>query len=312
MGGECRERGSSSPQADSRATERRLAALAGEQHGIVALGQLRGLGFSLAQVKHRMRCGRLHRIHRGVYAVGHGALGSRARWMAATLAVPAAVLSHGAAAALWRLRGWGGGAIHITAAARTMQRGALRPHFRDLPYDERTVHDGIPVTTLARTLLDLAATEGSRALERALREATYLSLTDPAGLPALVARYPGARGTAAAAAVLADTTYVMRTRSELEARFLEFLRERRLPLPETNVGIEAGGRRFEVDCIWRGPGLVVELDGRAAHLSPSRAEGDRERDGWLGARGLIVSRVTWRRLARDPDGLESQLRMALT
>jgi very-short-patch-repair endonuclease len=300
-----------SVQLAARTRERRIAALAGRQHGVVGYAQLVGIGLSRHQIDLRVRSGRLHRLHRGVYAVGHDRVDARGRWMAATLTVPDSVLSHASAAALWGLRSTASGFHHLTASRRAT-RPELIAHRRRLPAGERTDNDGIPVTTVARTLLDIAATEGAGCLERALREATFLGLTDPLGLPALLERYPGARGTAIAAGVLADGAYEKRTRSELENRFLDFLRERRLPLPETNATIEVGGQRFEVDCLWRRRALVVELDGYASHLSRGRAEADRERDGWLGARGLVVSRVTWRRLERDPGGLESQLRMALT
>ncbi len=231
--------------------------------------------------------------------------------MAATLSVPAAVLSHGSAAGRWELRSPGSGAIHLTAPQRAARRRAVVVHYRPLPADEHTIRGGVPTTSLARTLLDIAATEGAKAFERALREATFRRLTDPLGLPALIARYPGARGTAVAARALDEGLHARRTRSELEDRFLDYLRERRLPLPETNVQIEIMGRRFEVDCLWRSQGVAAELDGYGAHLTPDRAEADRERDGLLQAGGVPVHRITSRRIERDADRLDAQLRTAL-
>ena len=231
--------------------------------------------------------------------------------MAATLSVPAAVLSHGSAAGRWELRSPGSGAIHLTAPQRAARRRAVVVHYRPLPADEHTIRGGVPTTSLARTLLDIAATEGAKAFERALREATFRRLTDPLGLPALIARYPGARGTAVAARALDEGLYARRTRSELEDRFLYYLRERRLPLPETNVQIEIMGRRFEVDCFWRSRRVVAELDGYGAHLTPDRAEADRVRDGLLQAEGIPVHRITSRRIERDADRLDAQLRTAL-
>lgn len=231
--------------------------------------------------------------------------------MAASLTVPSAVVSHGSATGRWDLRSPGSGPIHLTAPQKAAQRPGVVVHHRRLPPDERTIRGGVPTTSLARTLLDIAATEGERALERALREATFRRLTDPVGLPVLIARYPGARGTVVAARALEAGTYAKRTRSELEDRFLDYLRERRLPLPETNVQIEVSGRRFEVDCLWRSPRVAAELDGYGAHLTPDRAEADRERDGLLQAAGVPVHRITFRRIERDAAGLDAQLRVAL-
>lgn len=204
----------------------------------------------------------------------------------------------------------GGGAVHITLSRKTSARHGLIAHRRVLSADELTTHHGVPTTTVARTLLDLAATEGLPALERALREATFRGLTDPLGLPALLARYPGGRGTAVAARALERGVYALRTRSELEAGFLDYLVERRLPLPETNALVEAGEGRFEVDCLWRESRLVVELDG-ASHLEPERVRADRRRDGLLQAHGLAVHRIGSDRLAEDGDGVERQLAAAL-
>jgi len=295
---------------DSRTVWRRIATVAGRQHGAIARRQLLASGLSPKAVEYRLRTARLHRVHRGVYAVGHSRLSQKGRWMAAALTVPGAVLSHGSAAACWELRP-GSGAIHLTASRRAAPGRSIVVHRRALPADERTIRGGVPTTSMARTLLDLAATEGERAFERALREATFRRLTDPLGIPALIARYPGARGTAVAARALEAGIYRKRTRSELENAFLDLLREWGLPLPETNAIVEVAGRRFEVDCLWRSRGVVAELDGYGAHLTPDRAEADRERDGLLQAGGMPVHRITSRRIERDADRLQAQLRAAL-
>jgi very-short-patch-repair endonuclease len=114
-----------------------------------------------------------------------------------------------------------------------------------------------------------------------------------------------------AARVLDAGIYAERTRSELENAFLDFLRERGLPLPETNAIVEVAGRRFEVDCLWRSRCVVVELDGYGAHMTPDRTEADRERDGLLQADGIPVHRITSGRIERDANRLEVQLRRAL-
>lgn len=290
---------------------RRIAEVARRQHGVISLEQLLHIGLTPGQIKRRTRVGRLHPLHRGVYAVGHTDLSRLGVWKAATLGAPAMALSHRSAAELWQLLEYRGGAVHLTAPRQARMGPRIATHQAGHPPDELTTLEGIPVTSLARTLLDIAATEGRRPLERALREAEFRRLTDPLGLPALLERYPRRRGTAVVREALEARTYTRRTRSELEATFLDFLVERDIPLPGTNAVIEADGHRFEVDCLWRAQRVVVELDGRAAHLIPEQVEADLRRDGLLQASRFAVHRVSPDRLERDPDGLESQLRAAL-
>jgi very-short-patch-repair endonuclease len=162
------------------------------------------------------------------------------------------------------------------------------------------------VTGISRTLFDLAAVVARPQFERALNEAEILGLTDSLSLRQLLSRYPRRPGARAVRAALdAGTTL---TRSELESRFLAFLRARRLPRPETNVPLNAGGYWIECDCVWRRSGVVVELDGRAFHDTARAFERDRERDRRLQAAGWRVVRVTWRQLADSRDGLEADLR----
>jgi predicted transcriptional regulator of viral defense system len=165
----------------------RLAALAARQHGVVARRQLRALGLHDTAITERVATGRLHRVHRGVHAVGHSVLTPRGRWMAAVLAGgPGAVLSHAAAGALWDLRRSAATRIDISVPrSGRAKRDGLRVHRpRNLPPDETTTHDGIPVTTPARTILDLAATLQTRPLERLLDQAENARLTDVASLVA--------------------------------------------------------------------------------------------------------------------------------
>jgi len=160
--------------------------LAERQHGVVARRQL---ALSAAAVKHALATGRLHEIHRGVYAVGHRRLTQRGRWMAAVLAGgPGAVLSHRSAAALHGIRR--SDAVEVTVAGRRRRPGICM-HRARLEPDEITVCDGIPCTTVARTLLDLAAVLPPHAVESAMNEAEYLRLTDRVPLADLVERYPG-------------------------------------------------------------------------------------------------------------------------
>ena len=236
MDGECHEPPDSQGKRDSRTVWRRIATLAERQHGVVAGRQLLAAGLSAKAIEYQLRTARLHRVQRGVYAVGHRRLSREGEWMAAILAAPGAVLSHRSAAELWELRERRGGRIHVTGPRRLHPRSSLVAHLRLLPGDERTVHNGIPTTTVPRTLLDIAATEGRGPLTRALREAHFRRLGKPAAaLALLVARYPRARGTRIAADVLAARAFTARTRSELEAAFLEFLAAEGIEPPETNV-----------------------------------------------------------------------------
>lgn len=187
----------------TRAQDRRIAELAGRQHGVVGRRQLQELGMGREAIEVRLRAGRLHRLHRGVYAVGHKALSLESRWMAAVLACgPGAVLSHRSAAALWGIRDPSSRAIEVTSRAKSRSRGSIQRHFAMLPDDEVTTQLEIPVTTVPRTLFDLAAVSSVDAVEHALLESEYLRLHDRLSLPDLLDRYPGRRGSPAIAECL--------------------------------------------------------------------------------------------------------------
>ena len=163
------------PQSD---TDREIAAIAGRQYGVIARWQLLALGLSAPSIKRRVRAGRLHLLHRGVYAVGHTVLRIEGRWMAATLAT-AGVLSHASAAAAWDLRPLGAGAIHVTVRGSARRAAGLRVHrSRTLGPHDTTTHRGIPITTPARTIIDLATTLRGRPLEQALDRAEHQRLLD--------------------------------------------------------------------------------------------------------------------------------------
>ena len=219
--------------------------------------------------------------------------------MAAVLAAGSrGVLSSLSAAALWAVRRWQGGNVDVTVPGSRQQRHGITWHVSNLPADEITYVDAIPVTTVPRTLLDLATVLDKRGVERAINEAEVQGHTDPLSLPALLARYPRRRGTAAIRAVLAeDRIGASVTRSELEERFLQFVADRDLPRPELNVSIAVRGGFVEADCVWRRSRLIAELDGRAVHGTAAAFERDRARDRALGAAGWRVVRITWRQLS---------------
>ncbi len=172
--------------------------------------------------------------------------------------------------------------------------------------------NGIPVTSVSRTLLDLAGVLTRRQLERALNEAEVLRLTDKLSVPDLLERYPRRGGSAVLRAVFRDRT-VMRgiTRRELERRFQVVLDGAELPRPRLNAHLSAQGRFFEVDCLWAEQRLIAELDGWEAHGTDLAFEKDRERDRLLLVEGWRVIRVTWRQLRDDAPAVVADLRSLL-
>jgi hypothetical protein len=284
--------------------------LARRQHGVVARAQLREVGLGEKAIELRLARGRLHSLYRGVYAVGHLVLADHGWWMAAVLAGGAgAVLSHRSAAALWGIRASHGGASEVTIDRQLRPRPRLRFHRSYLPPDEVAIHDGIPVTTYPRTLLDLAGVLSRGQLDRAINEAEIRRLWDPLSLADLLARHPRRPGAAALRAVIDEGR--ARTRSELEDRFIDFLGVANLPRPTTNLPLRLGGRWIEADCVWRKQRLIVELDGHASHHTRAAFEDDRARDRALTIAGWRVIRITWRQLRGEPAALARDLRRAL-
>lgn len=233
--------------------------------------------------------------------------------MAAVLACgPGTVLSHRSAAALWGLRG-PIESIEVTVPSKTRSRGSIRRHFGVLPADEITEHHGIPVTTVPRTIFDLAATEPADRVEQAVRQQERLRLYDALSLDHLLARYPRRQGTR----TIRETLHRLRdlpdgvTREELEARFLRFLDRNGFPRPRLNAWITVGSHRYQVDCLWPAQKVIVELDGYATHGTRHAFEADRDRDRRLLAAGYRGPRVTWRHLEEIPGEIAADLRSLL-
>lgn len=234
--------------------------------------------------------------------------------MAAVLgAGPEAALSHWSAAALWMIRPNSRTVIDLTAARKGRSWKGIRRHHAPLPVDERTVEEGIPVTTVPRTILDLAATEPAGLVEELLRESEYRQLTDHLALPDLIGRYPGKRGTRRVRLALdrLEEEPGGRKRSPLEERFAPFLRRHRLPPPRFNDLIVLGDKRYCVDCHWPGLRRIVELDGWQGHSTRSAFHGDRARDRRLTAAGYAVTHITWNQLDDEPAEVASDLRCLL-
>jgi hypothetical protein len=289
-----------------------IAILARHQHGVVARWQLLEIGIGRRAIGHRLKCGRLHRVHQGVYAVGHTALSPAGRRMAAVLAHGrGAVASHRCAGAAWRLLQ--SERLEATVASRGHARPRIQRHFACLPADEVTVLDAIPVTTVPRTIFDCGAVLRPSRVEQMLKQADILRLTDPLSLHDLLDRYPRRRGAPVIRAILGVRDIGLGvTRDELEARFQEFIHDYGLPRPELNVWLTVGDRTFQVDCLWREPGLIVELDGRETHHTIAAFESDRVRDRVLSvAADWRVIRVTWRQLHEEPAALAADLQTLL-
>jgi very-short-patch-repair endonuclease len=271
-----------------------VARIAARQHGVVSVRQLRQAGLNKGAVAYRTRTGRLHRIHRGVYRVGHTAPSRRADWMAAVLACGGgpggtgtvlaswgAALSHRSAAALWGLLPSRVGAVDIAVAGDggRRRRSGIRLHrVATLVSAEVVLREGIPLTTAARTVADLRGLVGRSGglsdgeLRRAIRQAGVQGLPLP---------------------MEAESD---RTRSELERDFLALCDRHRLPAPEVNVRVGS----VLVDFIWRNRKLIVETDGYRYHRGRQAFEDDRERDLVLRSHGFEVVRLTHRQITMHP------------
>ena len=296
----------------ARGLEARIARIAARQYGLVTHRQLVAVGLSAGGVQHRIANRRLRAIHRGVYAAGHQPLTREGRWLAAVLACGGgAALSHRAAAALWGLLPRAGeGRIDVTVltAGGRASRPGIRVHRCRLEAPELAARDGIPATTVARTLLDLAAVLPRRTMERALDEADYLGFLDQRALAATLARHPRRNGAGALKRILAEHSIgSTRTRSELEERLLALCRRRRLPLPAVNVHVEG----FLVDFYWPAARLVVETDGYAAHRRRAAFEEDRVRTVTLSAAGYEVLRFTHRQVFGDAEWVGAHIERTL-
>lgn len=291
-----------------------LARLAQRQHGVVALAQLRMLGLSASGVRDRAAAGRLHRVHRGVYSVGHALLSVHGRWTAAVLAYGgAAVLSHRSAAALWNLRSSARTRIDVSLPGRS---GRSRPGIdlhktTTLRAEDVTVGEGIQCTTVARTLLDLADVVGPRELERAAAQAEVLRLLDVRAVEDVLVRAGGRRGTGRLREVCRAAAEPALTASELEERFLSLCDRAGLPRPEVNVRLLVPGGQATVDFLWRAARLVVETDGHAFHGHRRAFERDRHRDQLLMLGGYHVVRCTWRQVVGEPERLAATMRALL-
>jgi very-short-patch-repair endonuclease len=278
-----------------------VADLAAHQHGRVASWQLSERELSRAWIEHKIRAGLLRPVGRGVYAVGHSGETEEARDMAAVLACGAgAVLSHWRAAARWELLKSSHGLIDVSVARHRRGVEGVRVHWVKLDPQDVTRRDSIPVTSVPRTLLDLAGVANPRQLIRATNNAVRAGRLTERVIADLTTRHPRRKGMAAFKAVTAALEPGTRqTRSDLEVAFLRLCRRRKIERPNRNVTV-AG---FLVDCHWPSTKLIVELDFYDYHRTPYEFDNDRRRDAHLKRLGFEVLRVSDQWLDSDPEGV---------
>lgn len=306
----------------TRALEDQVNAIAAEQYGVVTRAQLTALGVSRGMLRHRLATGRLRLLYRGVYLVGPLML-PRARLMAAVLASGSgALLSHGDATMLWLTASpaarpghdWlqqvvDAHAVHVTVGhtGRSRRAGIRLHRVRSIDPGDRTVLEGIPVTTPIRTVLDLAASIETRLLEKVTARLAREGLLDLEQLAMRVGSPRTRQGAPALRAVLERPGGPALTRSEAESVFLALVREAGLPAPQANARVGM----YELDFFWRDARLAIEIDGYRHHSSRPRFEGDRRKDAWLRARGLSVIRLSWRQITEDAMATGVQVGQAL-
>lgn len=292
-----------------------LAGIADVQHGLVTGAQLTAIGISSGAVHHWVLGGRLHRIHRGVFALGHPRLGQRSRWLAAVLACGGgAVLSHRAAAALLGIRPGAGNLIDVTAPGRSGRtRAGIRIHRGDqLRSGEIEIVDRIPCTTVSRTIVDLATCLSPTDLEYSIHRAQAKGWLDRDAIAAVIEHLPRRRGNGELRKLLRlNARDEDSVRSGNERRFRRLLRESGLPKPVGNHwipldGHPAGG--VEVDFAWPELRLVVEIDSAVFHSTDRAVTNDPRRDRALLLAGWRVVRFTDRDLEEEPERVLREMR----
>jgi very-short-patch-repair endonuclease len=294
MGGKMHQRSSSE-----------LWRLVRRQHGVVTRAQLLAHGYSRHAIEHRLAKGRLYRVHEGVYAVGRPELTRYGIWMAGVLACgEAAVLSHLHAAALWEIRTYAAGPIHVSVPLpRQVNRPGIVIHRRKaLTDDDLTTHHNIPVTTPIATLVDIAPTLTRDEREAAINEADKRKLVNPPTLRAALDEAVPRPGTAILRNTLDHRTFTL-TDTKLERLFLPLARRAGLPKPRTQEWIHG----FKVDFHWPDLNLVVETDGLTYHRTPAEQATDRVRDQTHLAAGLTPLRFTRAQVKFEPAYVQATL-----
>jgi very-short-patch-repair endonuclease len=289
-----------------------IAALGASQHGVVSRRQLLEAGLSSKAVDHRVRRARLHRVHPGVYAVGHPRVSTRGRWLAAVFAAgPTGVLSHRSAAALWGLTPRVPADADVTLMRTPGTWSGVRGHrVRTLSLWDRAEIDGIPVTSFARTLIDVAPDTSERELDRMLARGDELRVYDGMALARVLGgRRRGVGALRAAVHAFEGTSAEpeSRAKSELERRFLSLLADRGFVAPSVNATIDTPWGSYEVDALWPRQRLVIELDGWSTHRDRETFRRDHRRTADVSAAGYRLVRFDWSQIVEHPDEAVARL-----
>jgi hypothetical protein len=290
----------------ARRVDEEIARIASRTHGVVTRKTLLGKGVSPQQIRRRLERGSLIAVHRGVYRVGHQAPSTEAHYLGAVLACgDDALLSGRPAAYLWGLLKGSPPPPEVLCRKERHVDGIATRRARPFRSEDATTCRGVPVTTVPRTLVDLARVLSEAALARTCHEAEVRYETAPEQVEVVLNRLPSAPGLRTLRRILHGDVPV--SLSRLEERFLALLREEGLPLPETNR--PAGGRR--VDCRWPAHRLTVELDSYRYHHSRHAWEADRRREREAYARGDDLRRYTWADVVEEPRLMLRELRSLL-
>jgi very-short-patch-repair endonuclease len=287
--------------------EQAIARIAGCQDNVITGEQLTAAGLRRGAIAHRVKARAMQRLHVNVYLLGAAPPTPMARARAAALACGAdAVVSHRSAACLFGLLPDLAGDVDVTIPARNQaSRPGIRRHrVAKLPRQDVTNVNGLKVTSIARTICDLAATESVRDTEQAFQEALYRKIVTVRALAAVLTREPRRRGAPLIRSLIHDPRL---TRSERERRMLKLIKDAQLPAPLTNVPLHG----YKADLFWPAHGLVVEFDGWGAHGHRHAFERDRKRDQVFAAAGLRVLRVTDRQLENEPIAVAARIAQAL-
>lgn len=290
---------------------RAVGRAAAGQRGLIQREQLLTSGVGRGAIAHRLSTGALCRVLPGVFSLGHQPLAPLALETAVLLWIGRdCVISHKSAASIWGLVP-GSDTVDVTVLGRDVRArpGVRTRRVPDLDPRDVRLRQRLPVTSPARTLIDLAAAVALSTLERALAEARVQRLirADEGDLRAAMARVRGRAGVASLRRLLEAEAQAGGTRSEAERRLRTLLADAQLPRPETNIELDG----YEVDFLWRPKRLVIEVDGHQFHGHRRAFERDRKRDQALVASGYRVIRVTWRQLVDEPLALVARIAQAL-
>lgn len=286
----------------------RLAELAGSQYGVVTHAQMAKLGYSDGSIARGLQSGRLHQLFRGTYAVGHPHVPPHGLCLAAVLACGGgALLSHDSAAWLWGLHPELPALPHVTVPQRGHQRGLLRLHHSTiLEAEDRVMREGIPVTSVARTLLDLAANR-RRQISSLIDKSERMDLLDLAAIDALLTRAGGHRGRDPLRLALEIYREPAFTRARSERLILAMVKQARLPRPKINYFLG----KYELDAYWEAERFALEVDGWGTHRTRAAFERDPLRIEELKLAGIDALRVTARRLECEPEVIGHRLHVLL-